>query len=158
MTGPVAKAQLVIRKPVAQVFEAFTDPAITTHFWFSKSSGKVVPGAKLRWDWEMYGVGANVSVKAVEPNKRILVEWGGPENPTEVEWTFDSRGADRTRVAVENRGFKGSPEAQMAAALDSMGGFTSLLAGAKFWLEHGIEPRLVIDHHPEALVEGWKNR
>ena len=36
----VAKAEMLIRKPVAEVFEAFVDPAITTQFWFTKSSGR----------------------------------------------------------------------------------------------------------------------
>ena len=35
-----AKAEKLIRKPVAKVFEAFINPEITTKFWFTKSSGK----------------------------------------------------------------------------------------------------------------------
>lgn len=35
------EAQMLIRKPVEQVFRAFIDPAITVHFWFNKSSGKL---------------------------------------------------------------------------------------------------------------------
>jgi len=34
--APIGKAQLLIRKPVRQVFEALIDPAITSRFWFSK--------------------------------------------------------------------------------------------------------------------------
>ena len=30
--APVAKAQMLIHKPVAQVFEALVDPAITSRF------------------------------------------------------------------------------------------------------------------------------
>ena len=33
---PVAHAQMLIRKPVDQVFEALLDPSITSQFWFSK--------------------------------------------------------------------------------------------------------------------------
>ena len=36
---PVAKAQMLVRRPVAEVFEAFIDPALTSRFWFSKASG-----------------------------------------------------------------------------------------------------------------------
>jgi uncharacterized damage-inducible protein DinB len=36
---PVAKAEMLIRKPVAEVFEAFVNPAVTTKFWFTKSIG-----------------------------------------------------------------------------------------------------------------------
>jgi uncharacterized protein YndB with AHSA1/START domain len=158
---PVAKCEILIRRPVAEVFQAFIDPAITCRFWYSKGSGPLAPGKNVRWDWEMYGVGTNVTVKAIEGDRRILIEWNGPENPSEVEWTFEPRGeprGDRTWVTVENRGFSGPPEAQMREALNSTQGFTFLLAGAKIWLEHGIEPRFVLDHFPDGLVEGWCDR
>jgi hypothetical protein len=70
-----AKAQMVIRKPVAEVFEAFVDADVTTKFWFTKSSA-------------------------------------------------------------------------VGDALDSTAGFNLVLAGAKAYLEHGIEPNLVADHMP----------
>jgi uncharacterized protein YndB with AHSA1/START domain len=158
MAALAAKCELLIRKPVAAVFEAFVDPAITTRFWFTKGSGRLEPGAHLRWDWEMYGVGTDVTVKAIEPNRRILVEWNTADNPSEVEWTFAERGHARTWVTVENRGFSGPRNAQIAEALDSTGGFALVLAGAKIWLEHGIEPRFVLDRHVDARVESWKDR
>ena len=51
--APVAKAQLLIRKPVRQVFEALVNPAITSRFWFSKGSGRLETGKRIRWDWEL---------------------------------------------------------------------------------------------------------
>ncbi|HKF80092.1 MAG TPA: hypothetical protein VKB17_04635, partial [Thermoleophilaceae bacterium] len=53
---PSVKVGMLIRRPPGEVFQALIDPAITTRFWFTGSSGKLVPGASLRWDWEMYGV------------------------------------------------------------------------------------------------------
>ena len=38
---PKSKTGMLIRKPVAEVFEAFVDPDITTKFWFTKSSGRL---------------------------------------------------------------------------------------------------------------------
>lgn len=156
--APVAKAQMLIRKPVAKVFEALADPAITSRFWFSKGSARLEAGKRVRWDWEMYGASAEVYVKAIEENRRILIEWDGPENPTSVEWTFEPKGDDRTFVTVKNWGFRGDAEKVVAAALDSTGGFSFLLAGLKAFLEHGIELNLVPDHAPDALVEGWASR
>ena len=156
--GPVARAQLLIRKPIREVFEALVDPAITSRFWFSKGSGPLETGKRIRWDWEMYGVHADVDVKAIEVNKRILIEWNGPENPNLVEWTFEDKGNDTTFVVVKNWGFKGAADKVVAEALDSTGGFTFLLAALKVFLEHGIEPNFVIDHAPDALVEGWASR
>jgi uncharacterized protein YndB with AHSA1/START domain len=152
--GPVARAGMLIRRPAAEVFEAFADPAVTARFWFSKGSGRLEPGARVRWAWEMYGIGSDVVVKAVEPGRRILIDWDEPA--TEVEWTFAPRGPERTWVEVENRGFHGDADAQAARALDSTGGFALVLAGAKIWLEHGIEPGFVLDRHPDSVVEGWR--
>lgn len=151
-TPPVAKTQMSIRRPVAEVFEAFVDPDVTTRFWFTKSSGRLEPDTEVRWDWEMYGVSTRVSVKAVERNRRILVEWDDP--PCPVEWLFTPRADGTTLVSITNRGFRGNDDEVVAQALDSMGGFTLVLAGLKAYLEHGIELNLVADHHPDAHVEG----
>lgn len=35
--APVAKTEMLNRKPVAEVFEAFIDPAIPPKFWFTKA-------------------------------------------------------------------------------------------------------------------------
>ncbi len=67
---PSAKAEMLIRQPVAEVFEAFVDPAITARFWFTKSSGRLETGKQIQWDWEMYGHSVQVNVKAIEENKR----------------------------------------------------------------------------------------
>jgi hypothetical protein len=46
---PIAKTGMLIRRPAADVFEAFVNPDITTKFWFTKSSGRLEAGkAALR--------------------------------------------------------------------------------------------------------------
>jgi uncharacterized protein YndB with AHSA1/START domain len=44
---------MLIRKPVAEVFEAFVNPDITMKFWFTKSSGRLEAGKQVQWEWEM---------------------------------------------------------------------------------------------------------
>jgi uncharacterized protein YndB with AHSA1/START domain len=155
---PVATAQMLIRKPVAEVFEAVVDPAITSRFWFSKGSGTLETGKPVRWDWEMYGVGTDVDVKAIEDNRRILYQWNGPGNPSWVEWTFEPLAADRTLVTVKNWGFGGRENDAVRGAIGSAGGFSFVLAGMKAFLEHGIELNLIADHDPKALVETVASR
>jgi uncharacterized protein YndB with AHSA1/START domain len=151
---PVAKAQMLIRRPAAEVFEAFADPAVTSQFWFTKGSGKLEVGKKVRWDWEMYGVSSQVDVKAIEPNRRILVEWSSPDSkPTTVEWRFDPRPGDTTFVTITNTGFSGNGDQIVDQAIDSMGGFSLVLAGLKALLEHNVALNLVADPAPEALVK-----
>jgi uncharacterized protein YndB with AHSA1/START domain len=151
--APVAKAQMLIRRPVADVFEAFVDPAITSRFWFTKGGERLEPGKQIRWDWEMYGLSTTVDVHAVELNRRILIGWDRPQNPSSVEWTFDARGDQATFVSVNNWGFRGDDDAIVAAALDSTQGFSLVLASAKAFLEHGVELGVIADHHPAEHVQ-----
>lgn len=149
--APVVKTQMLIRSPVDKVFEAFVDPAITTKFWFTRSSGRLEPGRQVEWHWEMFGVSALLDVKAVERGKRILIEWDDP--PCPVEWLFTPREGDTTLVKISNWGFSGSDDEAVARAIDSMGGFTMVLASLKALLEHGIVLNLVADHFPDGCPQ-----
>src|SRR5499433_3492942 len=62
---PIAKTGMLIRKPVADVFEAFINPDITTKFWFTKSSGRLEAGKQVQWDWEMYGISIPVTATSI---------------------------------------------------------------------------------------------
>lgn len=152
--APVAKAEMMIRKPVAEVFEAFVDPAITSQFWFTKGSGRLEAGKQVQWDWEMYNFSIQVNVREIEHNKRILVEWSAYEAPTLIEWVFKALTDDTTFVTVTNRGFTGDGDKILKQTIDSTEGFTFVLAGAKAWLEHSVQLNLVRDRHPEGLTAG----
>lgn len=147
---PVAKAAMLVRRPVADVFAAFVDPAITTQFWFTTSSGPLAPGARVRWEWEMYGVGTDVAVREFEPNRRLLIEWDTTDRPTTVEWRFTPYAEDTTFVEITNAGFRGGDDDVVAQALDSTGAFTLVLAGLKALLEHDVLLNLVRDRFPAA--------
>jgi uncharacterized protein YndB with AHSA1/START domain len=150
---PVATAAMLIRRPAAEVFEAFADPAITSKFWFTKGSGRLEPGAQVQWEWEMYGVSAPVSVREIEQNRRIVIEWSGPHGTKSVEWTFTPHTDDTTYVRITESGFGGTADEIVAQALDSTGGFALVIAGLKAWLEHGISLNLVLDSYPAGLTE-----
>ena len=144
---------MLIRKPVAEVFEAFMNPEITTKFWFTKSSGRLEAGKQVTWTWEMYNASSQVTVKDVEQNKRILIEWSGYGSPTTVEWIFTPYGNDATFVSITNSGFSGDGDELVKQALDSTGGFTWVLAGLKAYLEHNIMLNLIADRFPKELRE-----
>jgi uncharacterized protein YndB with AHSA1/START domain len=147
-----AKAEMLIRRPVAQVFAAFVDPAITTNFWFTKGSGRLEAGQQVTWTWEMYNVSTQVHVKAIEANKGILIEWGDPGEVTTVEWIFTPYEGETTFVSITNSGFQGDLDSVIAQALDATGGFTWVLAGAKADLEHNLHLNLIADHYPAGLA------
>jgi uncharacterized protein YndB with AHSA1/START domain len=141
---PAAKTALLIRKPVAQVFEAFANADTITKFWFDRSSGRLDSGANVRWYWDAYKLSCHVRVVAFAENERIEFEWAGEsEDATTVEWTFESRSDDSTFVSVTNKGFTGDGDKVMSAAIDSTSGFALVLAAAKAYLEYGIELNVV---------------
>jgi uncharacterized protein YndB with AHSA1/START domain len=145
---PVAIAEMLIRRPVAEVFEAFINPATTSKFWFTSSSGRLETGKQVQWDWEMYDFSVQVTVLAIEEQKRILIEWSAYGTPTMVEWIFTAREDNTTFVSITNTGFSGNGDEQVKQAIGSAEGFALVLCGLKALLEHNVILHLVADRHP----------
>ena len=149
METAVAKAEMLIRKPVEKVFDAFVNPEITTRFWFTRSSALLEEGKTVRWDWELFGVSAQVLVCSVEQNRRIVIEWPGQGTANTVEWLFTGREGGHTVVSIRETGFDLAAGNVIEQVADSSAGFSLVLAGAKAYLEHGLELNLVADRFPD---------
>jgi uncharacterized protein YndB with AHSA1/START domain len=151
---PSVRVGLLMRTSPERVFEAIRDPAVTTKFWYTKSTGKMASGAKLRWEWEMYGSSTEVVVDAVEENRRIAFTWSGydPEVPTLVEFRFDPRGPAATYVEITETGFSGDGDMLVDRAISSTEGFTFLLSTLKAYLEHDLLLHITEDAHPDQRV------
>jgi uncharacterized protein YndB with AHSA1/START domain len=149
--APVGKAAMLIRRPVSDVFEAFVNPAVTTKFWFSRSSGRLEEGNAIQWDWEAFDFSVVVKVKLIEVNRRILIEWENAGKCSTVEWLFASRPGGMTFVNVTNSGFDGSGDEIVEQALGATEGFTLVLAGLKSLLEHHTDLNLIRDRFPDGL-------
>ncbi len=143
---PVAKIELLIRKPVAEVFDAFVNPDIITKIWFNRSSGPLEMGKPVTWYWDLYNASTEVRVLELEQNQRIYIEWDvDSDNPSNVEWKFEDRADNGTYVSIVHSGFDRDADDILAKVVDSTGGFTLVLAAAKAYLEHGIELNIVAD-------------
>jgi len=101
----------------------------------------------------MYGHSVQVSVKAIEENKRILIEWPGYGTLGTVEWVFTPRADNTTFVSITNPGFSGDGDEIVKHVIDSTEGFALVLSGLKALLEHNIILNLVMDRFPDALVK-----
>jgi uncharacterized protein YndB with AHSA1/START domain len=140
---------MLIRKPIAETFEAFVDPAVTTNFWFTDSTGRLEKGKEVEWTWKMYNVTGFVLVRDLLSNRKIEIEWGpGGGNRSRAEWTFEELDDQSTFVTVAVDGFAGEEGAVFNSLIDSVTGFTWVLAGAKAWLEHRLRLNLVPDRFP----------
>jgi len=140
------EAQMLIRKPVEDVFEAFINPAVTTHFWFTKSTGKLEEGKTVTWEWEMYGVSSDVKTLQIIPNQLIKTIWGDPSTNVDYEFRVMEKG---TLVVIKSYGFSQTGEDLLKVINDNTGGFTTVLDGCKAYLEHGINLNLIEDKFPQ---------
>lgn len=148
-----AKPAMLIRKPVAEVFQAFIDPAITTKFWFTRSTGRLEAGREVEWLWEMYDKSTRVIVKTIEPNRRIVIEWDGYSGRTLVQWDFAAQKDGTTFVTITESGWTGTSAELLKYVASSAEGFTWTLAGLKALLEHDIRLNAVADRFPKGIAK-----
>lgn len=139
------QAQMLIRKPINEVFESFINPEITTNFWFTKSNGKLVEGETILWEWEMYGAKSEVKVHQIIPNQLIKTTWGLFSNNVDYEFKEMENG---TLVIIKSYGYSETGDELLSVINDNTGGFTTVLDGCKAYLEHGINLRLIEDKFP----------
>lgn len=147
MSTNFAKAEMLIRKDIFEVFNAFINPEVTTKIWFTKSSGPLVQGEKVVWTWEMYNHSVDVNVLEVIKNQSIKIDWGNYDKPSFVEWTFKPM-KEGTFVSISNTISNEDPEKLITEVRDSTEGFTLVLANLKAFLEYQIELGLVSDRFP----------
>jgi uncharacterized protein YndB with AHSA1/START domain len=145
---PVARVSMLVRRPVAEVFNAFVEPALLERFWLSKASGPLQTGKSVRWDFMVEGASADAYVKELSTNERIFIEWS---DGTTVSFKFTPHRADATVVGIENAGFNGDADEVIQTAIESTQGFTIVLCDLKTLLEQGRSMNLVRDK--AALIE-----
>ncbi|CEI53230.1 hypothetical protein [Acinetobacter bereziniae] len=145
--NPTIETQMLIRKPVAEVFNAFIDPAITTKFWFSSSTGPLKEGKIVQWSWDKYQVKSKVMVFNILENKLIQIAWG-EDTKTSVDFIFEAVSVEQTYVMIRNYDIPLQGSELIKFIIDATGGFTTVLDGLKAYLEHGLVLNLVEDKFP----------
>jgi uncharacterized protein YndB with AHSA1/START domain len=150
---PTVKVGMLIRRPARDVFRAFVDPDVTTRFWFTHSSGPLTRGAKVRWEWEMYGVSTDVAVRELEDDRRVVFDWGDAEESTTVKLRLLPNGDDATYVQVTETGFIGDGDAIVARVVGSTAGFYQVICAVKALLEHDVVLTVVRDHAPPERLD-----
>lgn len=147
MLNPVIiETQMLIRKPIHSVFEAFIDPEISSKFWFSSATGKLEQGKTVEWTWEKYQVSAKVKVTKIISNELIQIQWGEPSST--VDFIFEALNDNQTYVRIQNYNIPFQGDELISFIIDSTGGFTTVLDSLKAYLEHGLKLNLVQDKFP----------
>jgi uncharacterized protein YndB with AHSA1/START domain len=142
MTPPVAKIELIIRRPAAEAYRAFVEPEILTKFWLARASERLSPNRRVRWDFLVAGAVATLEVRSMTENQHIATAW---DDDTTIDFSFSELEPGHTLVRVTQAGFSGSPEEVVAKALDATQGFTIVLCELKAHLEQNTALNAVRD-------------
>ncbi|MEX2346665.1 MAG: SRPBCC family protein [Balneolaceae bacterium] len=149
---PVAAFEMLIRKPSGEVFEALANPEITSKFWFTKGSARLEAGKTVTWEWDQFGIEAEIIVNEVKPGRLIRFHWPAGEKDSDyrsVKISFEPKSDDTTFVRVVEEGFDKNDKQLVEQVAGQTGGWALVLSAMKAWLEHGIDLNVVSDHHPE---------
>jgi uncharacterized protein YndB with AHSA1/START domain len=142
MKPPIAKIELLIRRPAADAYRAFVEPEMLTQFWLARASQALAPQSRARWEFLVAGAAATLEVRSMIKNRQIATAW---DDDTTIDFTFKELEPELTSVCVTQAGFSGSPEEVVAKALDATQGFTLVLCELKALLEQNVSLNAVRD-------------
>lgn len=132
-----AKASIQILKPIDEVFDAIVNPDHLTRYFISKSSGDMMPGTELTWEFGDFPGPFPVKVVSVQANELISFVWD-PE--TQVDIRLKENGQDKTIVSI-TEGAKEMNDENLQWLISNTGGWSNFLDCLKAYLEYGIRLR-----------------
>ncbi len=140
MADLVARATMLIRRPRAEVFNAFVQPQLITKFWLKSTTGPLGAGAQVQWDFMVPGARETVTVLELDEPQRLRFAWS---DGVSVDMKFADEPDGATRLSVEATGFRG--DQQLDQIVDATEGFSIVLCDLKTLLETGRSANLVGD-------------
>ncbi len=132
-----------IAKPVAEVFDAVYNPKkLSAYFTTGGASGPLDEGQTVTWDFADFPGAFPVFVRAVEPERLIVLEWdsGEPDGTTQVRIEFDPLDDGSTMVRISEGTWSATPDG-LKRSYDNCSGWMQMIACMKTYIEHGINLR-----------------
>ncbi|HEY6527305.1 MAG TPA: SRPBCC domain-containing protein [Cellvibrionaceae bacterium] len=144
-----ASAEMLIYKPVSEVFSAFVNPRIIEKFWLKSASAPLTKNAIVEWEFMVQGAHEITTVIEFLESQTIAFTWS---DGISVTIRFNQQSPTSTIVSVNATGFKGvDVVAQLVSATE---GFTIVLCNLKSFLETGQPGNMVRDK--AALISAAK--
>lgn len=145
------KVSARIAKPVADVFEAVTNPTeLSRYFTTGGAKGRLETGATVMWEFGDFPGAFPVDVAEVVENERIVLRWAADDGDpipgqsagyqTTVTMAFEPLDDGRTLVTISEEGWRGTPGG-LKASYNNCGGWMQMLCAMKAHLDHGINLR-----------------
>ena len=128
-----------IRKPVAEVFDAVCNPKkLSGYFTTGGSSGTLVAGSTVTWDFADFPGAFPVHVREVVPNRLIVLQWKAADGDydTTVRLEFEPLDETSTLVRISESGWKETQKGLDSSYGNCMG-WTQMLCCLKVYVEQG---------------------
>ena len=139
MSATVIKTALPIRRPAAEVFNAFVDPDVITRFWLDKTSGPLKAGAVVEWQFMVPGAKDTVTVLDFQRDRRLVLQWS---DGSTVTLDFAAHADGSTVLSIETSAFKPEDAGQVVPTTE---GYCIVMCDLKTLLESGRSANLVKD-------------
>lgn len=147
MPACIAKTALPIRRPPAEVFNAFVEPAMLTRFWLQSASAPLSAGATVEWHFMVPGAKDTVTVVDFQPARRLVLRWS---DGSTVALDFTAFNPGETLLSVETSAFEPGDTETLVGTTE---GFSLVLCDLKTLLESGRSAHLVKDK-AELIARG----
>jgi uncharacterized protein YndB with AHSA1/START domain len=134
------KVALQIQKKAPEVFEAIVNPDQMSHYFISKSSGRMEEGKTLTWYFPEFEEGFPIVVGQIVPNKSIIYYWEHTGEKLKVKITLTPMEDESTLVTIIEKSKENDPEG-IEWLKGNTEGWANFLACLKAHLEYGINLR-----------------
>jgi len=128
-----------IRKPVAEVFDAVVNPKkLSGYFTTGGSSGALVPGSTVTWDFADFPGAFPVHVREVVPERLIVLQWQAAdgEYDTTVRMEFEALDNRSTLIRISESGWKETQKG-LDSSYGNCSGWMQMLCCLKVYAEQG---------------------
>lgn len=135
-----AKASIQIQKKAPEVFEAIINPEHMSHYFIASSTGKMISGTNIEWNFPEFPDLFPVSVREIKQNEYISFDWSGGGQNQLVEMFLQPYGENSTIVKVIEKEMN-DDEKGTKILIQQTEGWANFLACLKAYLEYGINLR-----------------
>jgi uncharacterized protein YndB with AHSA1/START domain len=128
-----------IRKPVAEVFDAVVNPKkLSGYFTTGGSSGALVAGSTVTWDFADFPGAFPVHVREVVPERLLVLQWQAADGDydTTVRMEFEALDDQSTLIRISESGWKETQKG-LDSSYGNCSGWMQMLCCLKVYAEQG---------------------
>jgi len=134
------KVSDIIMQPLSLVYKSVIEPEKITKYFVSNSSGKLIEGAKIEWEFKDYNVIIKVNVIEIIENEKIMFNWEVSGKKSQITMLFFLQDKNKTKMEIREDLFEENEEG-IAKAMQQTQGWTDFICSLKAYLYTGINLR-----------------